>query len=105
MSQLCSIRHDIPVTLHTPGAYGLWSVFDHHGDEQSAVLGTRYGIGGLGMANSKLSDYDFFSSGGGISSVAPVLVSWDIGLCHVQLYPTLFEPTAESRNWLVASNL
>ena len=62
-------------------------------------------LGGLGMANSKLSDYDFFSSGGGISSVAPVLVSWDIGLCHVQLYPTFFEPTAESRSWLVASNL
>ena len=28
MSQLCSIRHNIPVTLHTPGAYGQWSVFD-----------------------------------------------------------------------------
>ena len=30
MSQLCSIHHDIPVTLHTPGAYGQWSVFDHN---------------------------------------------------------------------------
>ena len=33
MSQLCSIHHDIPVTLHTPGAYGQWSVFDHDGDK------------------------------------------------------------------------
>ena len=43
MSQLCSIHHDIPVTLHTPGAYGQWPVFDHNGDKQSTVLGTRYG--------------------------------------------------------------
>ena len=33
MSQLCSIHHDIPVTLHTPGAYDQWSVFDHNGDK------------------------------------------------------------------------
>ena len=33
MSQLCSIHHNIPVTLHTPGAYGQWSVFDHNGDK------------------------------------------------------------------------
>ena len=33
MSQLCSIHHDIPVTLHTPGAYGQWPVFDHNGDK------------------------------------------------------------------------
>ena len=33
MNQLCSIHHDIPVTLHTPGAYGQWSVFDHNGDK------------------------------------------------------------------------
>ena len=32
MSQLCSIHHGIPVTLHTPGAYGQWSVFNHNGD-------------------------------------------------------------------------
>ena len=43
-SRLCSIHHDIPVTMHTPAAYGQWSVFDHSGDNQSAVLGTRYGI-------------------------------------------------------------
>ena len=43
MSQLCSIHHNIPVTLHTSAAYGQWSVFDHNGDKQSAVLGTRYG--------------------------------------------------------------
>ena len=28
MCQLCSIRHDILVTLHTPGAYGQCSVFE-----------------------------------------------------------------------------
>ena len=33
MSQLCSIHHDIPVTLHTPGAYSQWWVFDHNGDK------------------------------------------------------------------------
>ena len=44
MSQLCSIYHNTPVTLHTPRAYGQWSVFDHNGDKQSVVLGTRYGI-------------------------------------------------------------
>ena len=43
MSQLSSIPHDIPVTLHTPPAYGQCSVFDHNGDKQSAVLGARYG--------------------------------------------------------------
>ena len=44
MSQLCIIRHDIPVALHTPGAYDQWLVFDNNGDKQSAALGTRYGI-------------------------------------------------------------
>ena len=44
MSQLCSINHDIPVTLHILGAYAQWSVFDHNGDKQSVFLGTRYGI-------------------------------------------------------------
>ena len=43
-SQPCSIHHDTPVTLHTPRAYDQWSVFDHDGDKQSAVLGTRYVI-------------------------------------------------------------
>ena len=64
MSQLCSICHDIPVTLHTPGAYGQCSVFDHNGDKQSAVLGTRYGtLCGLCMTNLKSGDYNLFSSG------------------------------------------
>ena len=49
--------------MHTPAAYGQWSVFDHNGDNQLAVLGTRYRIGGLGMANSKSGDYNLFSSG------------------------------------------
>ena len=43
-SQLCSIHHDIPVTLHTWPAYGQWSAFDHNGDKQSVVLWTGYGI-------------------------------------------------------------
>ena len=44
MSRLCSIHHDIPVTMHTPAAYGQWSVFDHNGDNKLVVIGTRYGI-------------------------------------------------------------
>ena len=61
--QLCSIRHGIPVPLHIPGAYGQCRVFDHSGDKQSVVLGTRYGTCGLGMANSRSGDYNLFSSG------------------------------------------
>ena len=38
MSQLCSIHHDIPVTLHTPGVYGQWSVFDHNGDKHGVCI-------------------------------------------------------------------
>ena len=34
---VCSIHHDIPVTMHTPAAYGQWSKFDHNGDNQLAV--------------------------------------------------------------------
>ena len=34
MSQLCSIRDDIHVTLYTPGVYGQCSAFDHNGDKQ-----------------------------------------------------------------------
>ena len=33
MSQLCSIHYDFPITLHTPRAYGQWSVSDHYGDK------------------------------------------------------------------------
>ena len=43
--------------------------------------------------------------GAGTSSVAPVLVSQDIDLCHVQLHPTWFEPTSECRSWPVVSYL
>ena len=45
MCQLRSIRHDIPVTLHTPEAYDQWPVFDHNDDKHLAVLDTRYGTG------------------------------------------------------------
>ena len=54
MGQLCNTRHDIPVTLHTPGAYGQCSVFDHSGKKHSAVLGTRYGTL-YKMCNQRLS--------------------------------------------------
>ena len=107
MNQLCSIRHNIPVTLSTPGAYGQRSVFDNNGDRQSAVLGTRYGtwwplygqfeVGWLQLLQLWLS--------AGISLEAPGLVSRDRYICHVQLHSTWFEPTAECRSWLVDSNL
>ena len=79
MSRLCNIRHNIPVTLNNPGAYGQCSVFDHNGDKQSAVLGTRYG--------TFWPLYDQFQVGwlqplqlwlnAGISLEVPVLVSRD----------------------------
>ena len=107
MRQLCNIRHNIPVTLPTPWAYGQLSVFNHNGDKQLAVLGTRY--------KTWLSWYWQFEVeslqplqlwlSAGISSVLPVLVSRDRGLCRVQLHPTWFEPTAECRIWPVAWNL
>ena len=43
--------------------------------------------------------------GAGTSSVAPVLVSQDRYLCHVQLHPTWFEPTSDCRSWPVVSYL
>ena len=107
MSQPCKIRHNILVTLPTPWAFGQLSVFNHNGDNQLAVLGTRYEtwrpwyyqfkVGWLQLLQLWLS--------AGISSVLPVLVSRDRDLCHVQLHPTGFEPTAECRIWPVASNL
>ena len=107
MSQLCSIHHDIPVTLHTPGAYGQWSVFDHNVDKQPAVLGTRYGtwrplygrfeVGWLQPLQLWLR--------AGIYFVAPVLFLRNRDLCHLQLHPTWFEPAAGCRSWPVVSNL
>ena len=100
MSQLCSIRHNIPVPLHTPGAYDQCWVFDHSGDKQWVVLGTRYGawwpwygqfeVGWLQPLQLWLS--------AGISLVAPMLLSRGRDLCHVQPHPTWFEPTAECRS-------
>ena len=43
--------------------------------------------------------------GAGTSSGAPVLVSQDRDLCHVQLHPTWFEPTSKCRGWSVVSYL
>ena len=95
-SRLCNIHHDIPVTVHTSAAYGEWSVFDHNGDNQSAVLVTRYGIWWLWYGQFEVGWLQPLQLwlGAGISSVAPVLVSHDKDLCHVQLHPTWFEPTS-----------
>ena len=88
-SRLCSIHHDIPVTMHTPAAYGQWSVFDHSGDKQSAVLGTRYGIWWPWYGQFEVGWLQPLQLwlGAGTSSVAPVLVSQDKDLCHVQIHP------------------
>ena len=82
-------------------------MFDHNGDNQLAVLGTRYGIwwpwyGQFGVG--WLQPLQLWL-GAGTSSVAPVLVSQDRDLCHVQLHPTWFEPTSECRSWPVVSYL
>ena len=61
ISLLCIIHHDFPVTLHTPGTYGQFSVSDHNGDKQLGVAGQDVGLGGLGMAKS--GDYNFLSPG------------------------------------------
>ena len=89
MSQLCSIRHDIPVTLHTPEAYGQWSVFDHNGGKHLAVLGTKYGTWWpwYGQLEAGWLQPTKLLIIAWISSVAPVLVSQDRYLCHVQLHP------------------
>ena len=107
MSQLCSIRHGIPVILQTPGVYGQCSVFDHNGVKQSVVLRTKYG--------TLLPLYDQFKVGwlqplrlwlnAGNSLEIPVLVSRDKDLCRVQLHPTWFEPTDEGGSSPVASKL
>ena len=107
MSQLCSIRHDIPVPMHTPGAYGQCWVFHHSGDKQSVVLGTRYGTwwSWYGQFEVGLLQPLQLWLNVGISLVAPVLVSGGRDLCHVQPHPSWFEPTAECRSYSVASNL
>ena len=93
------------LTLHTP--YGQWSVFDHNGYKQSMVPGTRYGIWWplYGQFEVGWLQPLHLWLGAGISSVAPVLVSREWDLCHVQLHPTWFEPTSECRSWPVASYL
>ena len=106
-SRLCSIHHDIPVTIHTPAAYGQWSVFDHSGGNQLAVLGTRYEIWWPRYGQFEVGWLQPLQLwlGAGTSSVAPVLVSKDRDLYHVQLHPTWFEPTSEWRGWPVVSYL
>ena len=93
--------------MHTPAAYGQWSVFDHSDGNQSVVLGTRYGIWWPWYGQFEvgwLQPLQFWL-GAGTSSVAPVLVSQDRDLCHAQLHPTWFEPTSECRSWPVVSYL
>ena len=82
-------------------------MFDRNADKQSAVLGTRYGTwwSWYGQFDVQwLQPLQFWLSAG-ISSVAPALVSWDGDICHVQLRPTWFKPSAECSSWQVASNL
>ena len=93
--------------MHTPAAYGQWSVFDHNGDNRLAVLGTRYGIWWSWYGQFEVGWLQPLQLwlGAGTSSGAPVLVSQDRDLCHVQLHPTWFEPTSECRSWPVVSYL
>ena len=93
--------------MHTPAAYGQWSVFDRNGDDQSVVLGTRYGICWHWYGQIEVGWLQPLQLwlGARTSSVAPVLVSQDRDLCHVQLHPTWFEPTSECRSWPLVSYL
>ena len=89
ISQLCSIRHDIPVVLHTPGAYGQCSMFDQTGDKQPVVLGTRCGTWWPWYGQFEVGwpqPLQLWLSGG-ISLIAPVLVSRGRDLSHARLHP------------------
>ena len=99
MSRLCSIRHGIPVTLHTPAAYVQCSVFDQSGDNQSVVLGVRYRTWWPCYGQFEVGWLQLFELwlSAGISSVAPLCVSRDRDICHVQLHP-LFAP-----NWTMVA--
>ena len=93
--------------MHTPAAYGQWSVFDHNGDNRLAVLETRYDIWWPWYSQFEVGWLQPLQLwlGAGTSLVAPVLVSQDRDLCHVQLHPTWFEPTTVCRSWPVVSYL
>ena len=82
-------------------------MFDHIGDKQSAVLGTRYGIWWPLYGQFEFGWLQPLQLwlGAGISSVALMLVSRDRDLCHVQLHPNWFEPISECRSWPGASYL
>ena len=62
--------------------------------------GQDIGFGGLCITNLQSGDYNLFSSGKVLEFLrgAPMLVSRDRDLCHVQLHPTWFEPTSECRS-------
>ena len=91
MSQLCSICHTFPVTLHSLGAYGQGSVSNHIGGKWSGVLWTKSWYGQFEVR--WLQPLQLWFSVG-ISSVALVLVSRDRDLCHAQPHPTWSEPAA-----------
>ena len=64
MSQLCSICQDIPVTLHTPEAYGaLLKCLTTVVPSSRRSSGQDMGFDGLGMANSKSGDDNLVISG------------------------------------------
>ena len=88
MSQLCSIRHDIPVILPIPGAYG--QCLTTMVTSSWWFSGQDLGLFSFGMTTSKSGDYKLISSGQALEFLwwPLVLVSQDRDLCHVQLHPT-----------------
>ena len=63
MSQLCSFRQDITVTLHEPGYMVNSQCLTTMVTNSWWSSGHDMGLAGLGMANSELGDYNLFSSG------------------------------------------
>ena len=113
-------RTRVPLSLSAQRRFMIWQMrgfsvsspwiacrqdIDHNGDNQSVVLGTRYGIWWPWYGQFKVGWLQPLQLwlGAGTSSVAPVLVSQDRDLCHVQLHSTWFEPTSECRSWPVVS--
>ena len=107
MTQLCTIRHDIPVTLHTP--MSIWSMLSVWPQWWQAVGGIREKICDfvsfvwpirsrvITTSSALVKCWNFFGG--------PSVGSKNRDICHVQLHPTRFEPTTECRIWPVASNL
>ena len=102
---LYSLRHSCN-TEHSRSIWSMISVWPHWwqavgGPQDKMTWWPWYGqfeVGWVITTSSALAS-------AGISFVAPVLVSRDRDLCHVQIHPTWCETTAECRSWPVASNL